>query len=82
MGNVYVQFREEEHAANALRNLTERFYAGRPIIVDFSLVTDFLEATCRQYNVTVVDIATLLIMRTKICIQYYIILARFIEKKN
>ncbi|KAF4403140.1 hypothetical protein G4B88_027911 [Cannabis sativa] len=50
VGNVYVQFREEEHAANALRNLTERFYAGRPIIVDFSLVTDFLEATCRQYN--------------------------------
>uniref|UniRef100_A0A803P9C6 Uncharacterized protein n=1 Tax=Cannabis sativa TaxID=3483 RepID=A0A803P9C6_CANSA len=50
VGNVYGQFREEEHAANALRNLTERFYAGRPIIVDFSLVTDFLEATCRQYN--------------------------------
>ena len=28
VGNVYVQFREEEHAANALRNLTGRFYAG------------------------------------------------------
>ncbi|OMO90254.1 hypothetical protein COLO4_19285 [Corchorus olitorius] len=50
VGNVYVQFREEEHAANALRNLTGRFYAGRPIIVDFSPVTDFREATCRQYD--------------------------------
>ncbi|CAK9311902.1 unnamed protein product [Citrullus colocynthis] len=50
VGNVYVQFREEEQAANALRNLSGRFYAGRPIIVDFSPVTDFREATCRQYE--------------------------------
>ncbi|KAL3354412.1 hypothetical protein AABB24_018855 [Solanum stoloniferum] len=50
VGNVYVQFTEEEHASNALKNLTGRFYAGRPIIVDFSPVTDFREATCRQYE--------------------------------
>ncbi|KAL5580243.1 hypothetical protein UlMin_012685 [Ulmus minor] len=50
VGNVYAQFREEEHAANALKNLSGRFYAGRPIIVDFSPVTDFREATCRQYE--------------------------------
>ncbi|KAF3441724.1 hypothetical protein FNV43_RR15639 [Rhamnella rubrinervis] len=50
VGNVYVQFREEEHAAAALQNLSGRFYAGRPIIVDFSPVTDFREATCRQYE--------------------------------
>ncbi|KAE8691043.1 Splicing factor U2af small subunit A [Hibiscus syriacus] len=50
VGNVYVQFREEEHAANALKNLTGRFCAGRLIIVDFSPVTDFREATCRQYD--------------------------------
>ncbi|KAL9332053.1 hypothetical protein ACSQ67_001663 [Phaseolus vulgaris] len=50
VGNVYVQFREEDHAANALMNLTGRFYSGRPIIVDFSPVTDFREATCRQYE--------------------------------
>ncbi|XP_038985800.1 splicing factor U2af small subunit B-like [Phoenix dactylifera] len=50
VGNVYVQFKEEEHAANALQNLTGRFYAGHPIIVDFSPVTDFREATCRQYE--------------------------------
>ncbi|KAB2631621.1 splicing factor U2af small subunit B-like [Pyrus ussuriensis x Pyrus communis] len=50
VGNVYVQFREEDHAQAALQNLTGRFYAGRPIIVDFSPVTDFREATCRQYE--------------------------------
>lgn len=50
VGNVYVQFREEEHAASAVQNLSGRFYAGRPIIVDFSPVTDFREATCRQYE--------------------------------
>ncbi|CAE6075134.1 unnamed protein product [Arabidopsis arenosa] len=50
VGNVYVQFREEEQAGNALRHLQGRFYAGRPIVVDFSPVTDFREATCRQYE--------------------------------
>ncbi|ONK81886.1 uncharacterized protein A4U43_C01F33870 [Asparagus officinalis] len=50
VGNVYVQFREEEQAAAALRALQGRFYSGRPIIVDFSPVTDFREATCRQFE--------------------------------
>ncbi|KAJ7976051.1 Splicing factor U2af small subunit B [Quillaja saponaria] len=50
VGNVYAQFKEEDHAANALMNLNGRFYSGRPIIVDFSPVTDFREATCRQYE--------------------------------
>ncbi|XP_076960859.1 splicing factor U2af small subunit B-like [Bidens hawaiensis] len=50
VGNVYVQFREEEYAAKALKNLSGRYYAGRPIIVDFSPVTDFRESTCRQYE--------------------------------
>ena len=27
-----------------------RFYAGRPIMCEFSPVTDFREATCRQYE--------------------------------
>ncbi|KAF7804339.1 splicing factor U2af small subunit B-like [Senna tora] len=58
VGNVYVQFKEEDHAANALLNLTGRsdlfsslvLCSRRPIIVDFSPVTDFREATCRQYE--------------------------------
>lgn len=36
VGNVYVQFREEEQAANALKNLTGRFYAGK-----FSSLTNY-----------------------------------------
>lgn len=29
---MYVQFREEEHAGNAVRNLTGRFYAGQLLV--------------------------------------------------
>jgi splicing factor U2AF 35 kDa subunit len=50
VGNVYAQFREEEQAAAALRALQGRFYSGRPIISEFSPVTDFREATCRQFE--------------------------------
>ncbi|KAG0466225.1 hypothetical protein HPP92_017226 [Vanilla planifolia] len=50
VGNVYVQFQEEDQAAAALRALQGRYYSGRPIIVDFSPVTDFREATCRQFE--------------------------------
>lgn len=50
IGNVYVQFKEEDQAAAALQALQGRFYSGRPIIADFSPVTDFREATCRQFE--------------------------------
>ncbi|KAL3621568.1 hypothetical protein CASFOL_036480 [Castilleja foliolosa] len=50
IGNVYAQFKEEDQAAAALAALQGRFYSGRPIIADFSPVTDFREATCRQYE--------------------------------
>ncbi|XP_010539033.1 PREDICTED: splicing factor U2af small subunit A [Tarenaya hassleriana] len=50
IGNVYVQFKEEDQAAAAVQALQGRFYSGRPIIADFSPVTDFREATCRQYE--------------------------------
>ena len=36
IGNVYVQFREEEQAAAAYNALQGRFYSGRPIIVEYS----------------------------------------------
>ena len=50
VGNVYVKYREEESALAALNALKGRFYAGRPIMCEFSPVTDFLESTCRQYE--------------------------------
>eukprot|EP00775_Hariotina_reticulata_P005245 gene5245-5480_t len=50
VGNVYVKFRDEEGAAKALQALQGRYYAGRPVNAEFSPVTDFREATCRQYE--------------------------------
>lgn len=44
------QFHDENAAARALQGLAGRFYAGRPILIEFSPVTDFREATCRQYE--------------------------------
>jgi splicing factor U2AF 35 kDa subunit len=50
VGNVYVKFRDEEGAARALQGMQGRYYAGKPIQVEFSPVTDFRESTCRQYE--------------------------------
>jgi splicing factor U2AF subunit len=50
VGNVYIKFRDEEACAGALQALQGRYYDGRPIIAEFSPVTDFREATCRQYE--------------------------------
>lgn len=50
IGNVFVQFKEEDQAAAALQALQGRFYYNSPIIADFSPVTDFREATCRQFE--------------------------------
>ena len=50
MGNVYVKFKEEEAAGAACKALAGRYYSGRPIVCEFSPVTDFRESTCRQYE--------------------------------
>jgi len=50
IGNLYVKFVDEESAAAAIRGLLGRFYGGRAIVVEFSPVTDFREASCRQYD--------------------------------
>ncbi|KAL0793191.1 hypothetical protein Bca101_064568 [Brassica carinata] len=50
IGNVYVLFKEEDQAAASLKALQGRFYSGRPIIADFSPLTNFREPTCRQYE--------------------------------
>ena len=42
--------RDEDEAAQALQGFQGRYYAGKPIAVEFSPVTDFREATCRQYE--------------------------------
>ena len=50
VGNVYCEFADEEHSDAALKALFGRFYAGRPLVCEFSPVTDFREARCRQYD--------------------------------
>eukprot|EP01098_Paradermamoeba_levis_P004135 TRINITY_DN1797_c0_g1_i3.p1 TRINITY_DN1797_c0_g1~~TRINITY_DN1797_c0_g1_i3.p1 ORF type:complete len:300 (+),score=48.43 TRINITY_DN1797_c0_g1_i3:493-1392(+) len=50
VGNVYIKFYDADSAEKAVKGLAGRFYAGRPIVADFSPVTDFREARCRQYD--------------------------------
>lgn len=50
VGNVYLKFYDEEDAEKALVNLHGRYYAGRPLHVEYSPVTDFKEARCRQFD--------------------------------
>ncbi|KDO27275.1 hypothetical protein SPRG_07523 [Saprolegnia parasitica CBS 223.65] len=50
VGNVYAKFDDEECAAAAQKALYGRFYGGRPLICEFSPVTDFREARCRQFD--------------------------------
>tara|TARA_B110000977_G_scaffold108706_1_gene141416 strand:+ start:2264 stop:3067 length:804 start_codon:yes stop_codon:yes gene_type:complete len=50
VGNVYVKFRDEEHALAAKNALDGRYYDKRAIKCEFSPVTDFRESTCRQYE--------------------------------
>ena len=50
VGNVYVKFAKESDAENCMKCLTGRYYAGKLIIPEYSPVTDFREARCRQYD--------------------------------
>jgi len=50
IGNVYTKFITEEQAKLAMQGLNGRFYSGRTIMCEYSPVTDFREAKCRQYN--------------------------------
>ncbi|CUV08077.1 unnamed protein product [Cryptosporidium hominis] len=49
IGNVYIRFSTEEYAKTALLNLRGKLYAGKPINIELSPVSDFKEARCRQY---------------------------------
>ena len=50
VGHVYCKFFDEEEAADALQILNGRYYAGRRMEAEFSPVTDFREARCRDYD--------------------------------
>lgn len=48
MGNVYVKFGSEEQAEACFKTLNGKFYNMNQIVVEYSPVTDFREAKCRQ----------------------------------
>jgi splicing factor U2AF subunit len=50
IGHVYAKFAEEEEAADALNVMNGRYYDGRRMEVEFSPVTDFREARCRDFD--------------------------------
>jgi splicing factor U2AF 35 kDa subunit len=50
VGNVYIKYYDEDDAQMALEGLNGRFYAGRRLTCEFSPVTDFREARCRQFD--------------------------------
>jgi len=50
IGHVYCKFRDEEEASDALQVMNGRYYDGRRMEVEFSPVTDFREARCRDYD--------------------------------
>lgn len=51
-GNLYVKYEDEMQAEVALRSLHGRWYAKRQLLCEFSPVTDFREARCRQFDET------------------------------
>lgn len=52
VGNCFARYADEEAAQRAIVGLNGRFYGGRPLIAEFSPVTDFREARCRQFDET------------------------------
>lgn len=49
VGNVYVRFSDEAAAKAALEGVRGRKYAGRTLFPEFTPVTDFHDAQCRQF---------------------------------
>jgi splicing factor U2AF subunit len=50
IGHVYVKFADEEDAADAENIMNGRYYDGVAMAVEFSPVTEFREARCRDYD--------------------------------
>jgi len=50
IGHTYVKFSSEEEAADALENLNGRYYDGIVLDCEYSPVTDFREARCRDFD--------------------------------
>ncbi len=47
---ILIQFRNEKDAERAVTDLNTRWFDRKPIYAELSPVTDFKEASCRQYE--------------------------------
>lgn len=54
-GNVYVKYVQEEDAEQCLKSMSGRYYAGRLVAPEYSPVSDFREARCRQFDEGICD---------------------------
>jgi splicing factor U2AF subunit len=50
LGHVFVKFYDEEDAKKCVEGMRGRFYAGTALQPQFSPVSDFREARCRQFD--------------------------------
>lgn len=50
IGHTYCKFSDEEEAADAVENLNGRYYDGILLDCEYSPVTDFREARCRDFD--------------------------------
>nr|WJH19469.1 U2AF1 [Euglena gracilis] len=50
LGNVYIKYKHEDDAEKAVRGLQGRYYAGRLLLSEFSPVTDFQSACCKDFE--------------------------------
>ena len=48
IGHVYIMYADEEMASDALEGLHGRYYNGQLMQVEYSPITDFREARCRD----------------------------------
>eukprot|EP00468_Gymnochlora_sp_CCMP2014_P002909 CAMPEP_0167752750 /NCGR_PEP_ID=MMETSP0110_2-20121227/7316_1 /TAXON_ID=629695 /ORGANISM="Gymnochlora sp., Strain CCMP2014" /LENGTH=361 /DNA_ID=CAMNT_0007638409 /DNA_START=1 /DNA_END=1086 /DNA_ORIENTATION=- len=50
VGNVYVKYKTEDGGDKCCKALRGRYYGGQMLMPEFSLVTNFREARCRQFD--------------------------------
>mmetsp|Transcript_23242 Transcript_23242/g.28810 ORF Transcript_23242/g.28810 Transcript_23242/m.28810 type:complete len:335 (-) Transcript_23242:796-1800(-) len=50
IGNVYLKYQDEAQAEASMKGMNGRYYSDRMIMAEYSPVTDFREAKCRQYK--------------------------------
>lgn len=50
LGNVYAKYKKEDCAELAMQGLKGRYYAGRMLLPEFSPVTDFHSACCKDFE--------------------------------